>query len=238
MAHFRRYYSNTSALSYTVPPRTTLIGLFAGLLGYERDSYYEIFSTSSCHVAVGIRRPLKKQVQTLNLLKVESHNDLNASQIYHSQTPTEILMPADLPHGYLDYEVWFYHRHQDIMDQLAELINMELGYLSKGVSLALGTAQHIGWIEQAMMLEGSILESVEAEIHSIIPVSKINKLQLAEHDYPLQLLKEDLPIHFNVDRVLVSKGDFIINMTGSPVKVNVSNAVQMSDGRFITWMEE
>lgn len=238
MAHFRRYYSNSSALSYTVPPRTTLIGLIAGLLGYERDSYYDVFSPSSCHVAVGIRRPLKKQVQTLNLLMIKNHNDLNASQSYHSQTPTEILMPADMPNGYLDYEVWFHHHNPDLVDRLADLLQVELGYLSKGVSLALGTAQHLGWIEQTITLEGHVLSSVvDTEIHSIIPMSKIIKLQLAGHDLRLQLLKEDLPIHFNADRTLSSKENFVINVTGTPVKVNVNSAVQMSDGRVITWME-
>lgn len=237
MAHFRRYYSNTSALTYSVPPRTTLIGLIAGLLGYERDSYYEIFSTSSCHVAVGIRRPLKKQMHKLNLLKVENHNDLDGSKS-HTQIPTEILVPIDLPNGYLDYEVWFHHNNPDLMNKLDTLLQVELGYLSKGISLALGTAQHLGWIEQVMTVEGHILSTTETEIYSIIPMSKINDLQLAEHDYPLQLHKEDIPIHFNADRVLESKGDFIININGFPIKVNVNNAVQLSDGRVITWMEE
>ena len=31
MAHFRRYYSNSSALTYTIPPRTTVLNI-AGLL--------------------------------------------------------------------------------------------------------------------------------------------------------------------------------------------------------------
>ncbi|HBM79479.1 MAG TPA: CRISPR-associated protein Cas5, partial [Clostridiaceae bacterium] len=48
MAHFRKYYSNSSALSYFIPPRTTIIGIVAGFLGYERDTYYEDFSLENC----------------------------------------------------------------------------------------------------------------------------------------------------------------------------------------------
>lgn len=33
MAHFRKYYSNSSVLSYLLPPVTTVKGILAGLLG-------------------------------------------------------------------------------------------------------------------------------------------------------------------------------------------------------------
>ncbi|MCS7245973.1 MAG: CRISPR-associated protein Cas5, partial [candidate division WOR-3 bacterium] len=36
-AHFRAFYSNATAISYYFPPRTTLVGLVAGILGRERD---------------------------------------------------------------------------------------------------------------------------------------------------------------------------------------------------------
>ena len=39
-AHFRKYYTNSSSLTYLVPPRTSIYGLIAGILGLERDSYY------------------------------------------------------------------------------------------------------------------------------------------------------------------------------------------------------
>jgi CRISPR-associated protein Cas5h len=49
MAHFRKYYANNTALSYTVPPRTTLMGLLAAILGRGRDTYYkEMASDNGC----------------------------------------------------------------------------------------------------------------------------------------------------------------------------------------------
>ena len=84
MAHFRRYYSNSSALTYTIPPRTTVIGIVAGLLGYPRDSYYDFFSLDHCRIALTIGSRLKKQMQKMNLLMIKSPNDLNGSQEYHS----------------------------------------------------------------------------------------------------------------------------------------------------------
>lgn len=49
MAHFRKFYTNSSSLSYLVPPKTVVAGLIAGLLGLpserhtkdKEETYYE-----------------------------------------------------------------------------------------------------------------------------------------------------------------------------------------------------
>ena len=51
-AHFRKYYSNSSALSFGAPPRTTICGMVAAILGMEKDSYYSIMNLEKCKIAV------------------------------------------------------------------------------------------------------------------------------------------------------------------------------------------
>ncbi|MDW8022877.1 MAG: CRISPR-associated protein Cas5, partial [Nitrososphaerota archaeon] len=34
-AHFRKHFSTTSSLSYSFPPRTTIAGMMAAILGYD-----------------------------------------------------------------------------------------------------------------------------------------------------------------------------------------------------------
>lgn len=51
-AHFRKVGNNSAKPSYRVPPRTTITGLLAGIMGMPRDSYYDLFSPSSSAVAV------------------------------------------------------------------------------------------------------------------------------------------------------------------------------------------
>jgi CRISPR-associated protein Cas5h len=235
MAHFRRYYSNSSALSYTIPPRTTIIGIVAGLLGYPRDSYYEDFSTDQCKVAVSVRAPIKKQIQKLNLLMVKSPNDLNGSQEFHSQTATELVLPQNIRTGYIDYQIWLSHRDQTIMDSLASFIKGP-GYVSKGISIALGTAQHLGWVEDGQVLEGKEEEGV-AEIYSVIPASKLGKLDFTNPPYEYRLYKEDMPIDFDKERKLKDKGNMLINVLSSPIRAQVNNYVRLSNGEAITWME-
>jgi CRISPR-associated protein Cas5h len=51
-AHFRKVGNNSAKPSYRIPPRTTVAGLLAGIMGMPRDSYYDLFSPSSSAVAV------------------------------------------------------------------------------------------------------------------------------------------------------------------------------------------
>ena len=51
-AHFRKVGNNSAKPSYRVPPRTTVAGLLAGIMGMPRDSYYDLFSPSSSAIAV------------------------------------------------------------------------------------------------------------------------------------------------------------------------------------------
>jgi CRISPR-associated protein Cas5h len=55
-AHFRKVGNNSAKPSYRVPPRTTVAGLLAGIMGMPRDSYYDLFSPSSSAVAVVIKQ--------------------------------------------------------------------------------------------------------------------------------------------------------------------------------------
>jgi CRISPR-associated protein, Cas5h family len=70
-AHFRKFYTNSSSLSYAFPPRTVITGLLAGILGYERDKYYEEFSSENCSVGLAIKNPIRKLVQTVNYIRTK-----------------------------------------------------------------------------------------------------------------------------------------------------------------------
>jgi CRISPR-associated protein Cas5h len=51
-AHFRKVGNNSAKPSYRIPPRTTLAGLLAGILGLPRDSYYDLFAPANSALAV------------------------------------------------------------------------------------------------------------------------------------------------------------------------------------------
>lgn len=241
MAHFRKYYSNSSCLTYLIPPRTTICGILAGILGMERDTYYQEFSLDNCNIAVGLKSPIKKRIFTMNLLKVEKNNDLNGSQPFHSQTPTEMVLPMNIRDGSLHYQIWVHHKNEEIMRALFNILGQsKYGYGSLFTPVSLGTAYNLGWIECEGEIEGSEKSNEEIlEFHSVLPVRKLKDLSIdCEHDN-LWLIREELPLEFDNDRRITEQGlgNVIISLDGKPLKARLENYVELSNYQRIVWLQ-
>ncbi len=242
MAHFRRYYSNSSALTYTIPPRTTITGIIAGLLGLTRDSYYADFSLEQCQIAVAICSPIKKCMQKLNYLMIKSTNDLNGSAEYHSQTATEFIIPQNIRDGWIDYKIWVHHRDQDYINKLQELlINNQGIYKSRGIAVGLGTAFNLGWIENGKVIAGEQrTEKNQCPINSVIPANKITGIlteQMQSDGY--RLIKEEVPLEFDAQRRITPEGlgYMVMNLDIKPIPAGVTSYVLTEENEAITWME-
>jgi CRISPR-associated protein Cas5h len=240
MAHFRKYYSNSSALSYFIPPRTTIIGIIAGILGYKRDTYYDDFSLKNCSISLACCNPLKKITQTMNYLMIKSKNDFNGSQQNHSQTSMEFVIPEDIKNGCIDYEIFICHRNDSIMQKLKNVCSKDLPvYNSCGIGVALGTAFNLGWIEYGGLFEGIEKSNAEVTTNSIMGIDSIEKILLKKERADNFLIKERIPIEFDNERKITPNGlkDFVIDLKGNPVNVVSRKYVSLCDGRDIMWME-
>lgn len=218
MAHFRKYYSNSTALSYYVPPVVTIKGILAGLLGLERDSYYEEFSNKNCVIGIAVDTPIKKITQTMNLLKVEKMFDVMGTGI-HVQNHTEWIIPENIRTGVLSYTIVVVHKNPVIIDALYEKIaTMPEGYLSEGIALALGSSQCQGWISEGRKVTLSKCEATYKKIPSrfAIPVEKIQKIEPYENFFNIK--KEESITEFSEGRYITpnSKKNIMISGNGMP----------------------
>ncbi len=111
-AHFRKFYTNASSLSYLIPPRTVITGMLASILTYPRDEYYEDFSPGVCRISVAVspEGDIKKINQSVNLLHDKYYNYLCKgsekpfSGGSHAQCKMELL--ASSPGKHIEYQVY------------------------------------------------------------------------------------------------------------------------------------
>lgn len=243
MAHFRKFYSNSSALSYFIPPRTTICGIVAGLLGFERDSYYNQFSIDNFKVAVACKKPIKKIMQKMNYLMIKSPNDLNGSQENHSQTPMELIIPQNIREEYIDYKIWMTHKDQKLMEELESILSCkgEVYYKSLGACMALGTAFNLGWIEFEEVLEGREVNLKSKQlISSSMPIEKVREIStenMSGNRY--RIIKEELPMEFDEERRITERGlkDILVDIDGNCITAIVDSFVSLENGQNIMWME-
>lgn len=58
-AHFRKIETSSTRLTYGLPPRTTLNGMIAAMLGLEVNSYYQLFDLTHSALSVSVENPLR-----------------------------------------------------------------------------------------------------------------------------------------------------------------------------------
>ncbi len=156
MAHFRKFYTTTSALSYPFPPRTTLMGLVAGILGIPRDTYYENLSSDKLWISVRILTPVRTRVFTVNYLFTK-YGDL-----YHkgrgTQIPVEWVLPRP-PHRAIRYRVYLSSPEPKLWKRIVKTFRKHtfLWPVYMGVTEALAWIEDI-WIGEALF--GSVSKPV------------------------------------------------------------------------------
>lgn len=219
-AHFRAFYTNSSSLSYGFPPRTVVSGIVAGILGLEKDNYYEDFSCKNCRIALSIRTPFRKVMQTVNYINTaegkggEKAVNLSAG---HTQIPLEILLP---PPGedFLIYRVYFYHpRFQEELRALLQAGKVRFPpYL--GLTEFIGKVEFVDYISRDS-INVKNADSQEIEIQSVLPLSKLQEGGL-RLEGGKQYIKELMPVEFNSQRG-ARTANFFYERKGLAVKARI-----------------
>ena len=240
-AHFRKFYTNSSSLSYFIPPRTTIIGMLGAILQYGRDSYYTIFNEDDFRISVAVTPNvnIKKQMQCMNYLHLEYYNLLvkGKGANKHSQCRLELLMTDNL-HP-IDYTVYIGATNDTSLKKLVE-IERKIRNDDLGFGIYLGQRQF------------------KAEIHHVIMYDNISYVASSEHldsiciqDFaqPEPTLNNDrhivvdrMPIHFvkeeeNRSRALQSIKNVIHEKSGLRLFGNFENCYHV-DNKCIAFFEE
>ena len=212
-AHFRKFYTNSSSLSYSLPPRTTVEGLIASFLGFERNSYYEKMSSEKLHIAVKKNLPTRNITQTLNYIKATSVSKLNAPD-EHTQIPFEVITGCDDEYK-VSYRIYA-ASGEDYMDELQDrLLKNKFVYPP-----SLGTVFFQGNIENVSLCE--ILPEEEkgyVKISSVVSTEEIEDIKFGEY----QLIKERMPRDFGAKRQVKKSGSYIFDQRGKILEVKLKN---------------
>lgn len=236
-AHFRKYYANNTAFSFSIPPRTTLMGMTAAAMGWEKDSYYE--RLSSDHIRFGIRvlTPLKKSFQRLNLLSIKSTGDISKSfdsdfrgKRGRIQTPFEIVSAQNIARGEVAYQVFLspVHSGKDTFSVIKDrFLNKEPVY-----NLSLGPANFQASIYDQILIESDDITEQSSEdfihLHCAVPSKFIDELEFSKENHnQYNFVEEDMmPGDFvgNDDREVREMNRLLFSITNLPLRVRINRS--------------
>lgn len=241
MAHFRAFYTNSSSLTYSFPPRTVITGILAGIMGRPRDSYYEEFSQHACRIALSIRSPFRKIMNTLNYSWMKSPRDFVINPGQHLQVQFETVVPGTQlsEWGDLIYRIYIWHSQSHILDELKKR-SQERSYVYPPY---MGISEFTGEVEFVDEIAGSDIHTVHindyAEFNTVLNADSITDRGLEFHseDKPLQYMKEFMPLEFKTDRSSKSTGKFIFEKNLRGIRAKLTEPFIRARGENLSFME-
>lgn len=148
LAHFKKFYSNKSSLTYKLPTRTVLMGMVASILEHNRDSYYDLLAPNKAKFGVKILKPGVPHFECMNYLKDGGGR---------TQVRLQLLLPEK---EIIEYQVFFTHQEESLITELKKKIkNQKLGYgLFLGQRQFRATAKFVDLVSAEKMInhEGEI----------------------------------------------------------------------------------
>lgn len=174
-------------MSFSIPPRTSLMGVIAAAMGWPKDSYYEDLASENIRIGVRVLTPLKKSFHRLNLLSIKSTGDIAKkwSSDFRGeggriQTPFEVVSPLDVSKGELAYQVFL-----SSMESGTEIFrSIKDHFLHKNpvFNTTLGTANFIASIDAIELVNPENISENSSHdfilMHSAIPTKLIDNLRV------------------------------------------------------------
>ncbi len=215
-AHFRRFYTTTSPLTFPIPPRTALCGLIGAIIGLEKENneYLKYFTLDKASIGLKIDKghPLKKIMIAENLIHTKNARGPGMNLI-DDRTRIRFEFLKDPK-----YRIYFYHIDNGIYQQLKEnLINHKSVYTP-----CLGLSENIANFAFVGEFKAQSKTSRDyVQINSVLPIEKIAEKEGINFNIEGRYFSIRVPIELNSDRVVTKYSDIFFERTGRPVEAKL-----------------
>lgn len=208
-AQFRKFFTNMSPLSFSIPPRTVLTGIIGALIGSDKETNPECFTKDNSFVALRLMGPVSKARIAHNYLKVTSDKHFYRFE-QHKPTNVEFLKNVH-------YRVYFNHTDENIYGTLKQNLMEHKTYysISLGISGCLADFVYLGeFIPESISIDDYII------FDSVLPTASINRLDLSGQ---LRLQKVVLPSVMKNDREVIAYDEVIYDMDGKTLRAKITD---------------
>lgn len=228
-AHYRKIYTNSSSLTYGIPPKTTLVGMIAAILGLERDSYYETFDEDNVTIAIKKLNSTRKIIQTVNYFKATTMNEI-ISPKQHTQIPFEILVGENGEN--IEYALYLSLKDNSLFNEVIRRIKQKDFYYLP----YLGAAPFNCDIEYIGIYEGEFKHFEDfIQVRTVVNLNQIKEFKL--DNFEGKLSRERMPSQFSNERILKDAKTYIYEDEGKPIELILyGEAIQLQTGEIITLM--
>lgn len=210
--HFKKPYTTTSPLTYSIPTRTAVSGIIAAMLGFEKEEYQKYFTKHQAKIGIGIKDPIKKVRISENLINTKK----SMNKIYErTQIKVEFLKDAC-------YRIYFAHRDEQIYGRLKKLLKDH----STVYTISLGLSENLANFTFVGEFEGREVSGNRGfvEFSSVLPVDVLKKGGV-EYEDDREYFTETIPVEMDADRNVKEYREVLFERNSKKIKAKIESYI-------------
>ncbi len=224
-AHFKKYYTTSSPLTFSIPPRTAIIGLISAVIGKGKKEYLQIMTKDKAKIAIRVINPIKKVRITQNLINTKDGYWIPVKKGTHeprTQIRFEYLKDPR-------FRIYFNHSDMSIFNSLrVNLKNHKSVYTPcLGLSELIADFNFNSESTVSKRLNGKEF----VDIHTVIPLDKKIKLNLLQHGK--KYFKERIPVEMRPGRIVTEYREILYEIEGKTIRAKIEAALKLDNGDII-----
>lgn len=219
-AHFRRFETTTSPLTYPFPTGTAIAGILAAIVGLPRDSYYSLFSRSNVEYSLRILNPIKKIVIPINIIKTDEENWSFLWKLENPRAPTPFEFVKNPKYRiYVRFKASelenFYNKLKQFLEEHRTVYTPYLG-----ISEMIANFEFVGDFPTKF-----IQVKEPTELHSIARIDSVGLIIEKGKTYA----RETLPLYMDCERRVVEYCHIVYEVKGQPIKIQRGTICEVGD---------
>lgn len=220
--HFRKHYTTTSPLTFSIPSRTALTGLLGAIIGLSKEEYLGYFGRDKAYLGVRLMNPVKKIRFAENLIDTKKAGSMMNEIKNRTQIQYEFLKD---PH----FRVYFAHDDPEVQRAARDLLSAHRSVYTP----CLGLSEHIANFGYIGEFEAEEKHSEAVEIHTAVRSDEIENLVF---EPGRQYISEIMPAEMAGNRTVTDYPEVIFERNGNSVLARGVRYWELEDGERITFL--
>jgi len=221
LAQFKKPFTTMSPQTFGFPPGTAVIGMISAIIGLDKEHYWHYFPENSYHLAIGIRKPIKKVVIPINTLKTTLPKHFSRFE-EHKRTTMEFIKDGT-------FRIWFAWDNQELFKILINSVQNHESYYTVSLGLAWNLADYsyIGLFEG----QTKVIDDRFVEICSVIRKDILKEVQFEER----VIYSTRIPVRMKTDggREVERYSEYLFDNNGQNLRASVREFEELSNGERI-----
>ncbi len=220
---FRKFYTTSSPLTFSFPPRTAITGMLAAIAGIDKNEYLKYFTKADAHIALRIMKPVKKFRVSYNLIDTKTAKMMSKIQ-NRTQVTSELLKDCA-------YRIYFNHKDEELYNKIRDNLIAHKCYYT----LCLGLSEFLANFK--FTYESKLFEVMGGGANLIDSVLPFKEDQTKiEFETGKEYFKDIVPNEMNEDREVTEYLKVIYERNCKPISCRAPKIYNTSEGEKIVFL--